>query len=457
MKLKHLLLGIVILTVAVYGGAKTYIYFKAKEELEKLVQMASPFVEISYGDISSDLRGSLKVTDLDLISLAGGESMQIGSLEIKGSGPGFLLELTEGFKKSGPPADMFLTVGRASVPVDQGFGANFDITGMGGGSSKPGREAKPCTLGGILQHKDVGEIGIDALTADAAFGYHNDRKSGEVKVFIDYQLDNIESLSMELGLGNMPEPGSMVMGQMPSLENFELNYKVEPAYMKRSVEHCAKLAGKDPELFTKELFDQPDSRYARELGFIPGPGIREMLESLISKGGQLAMTAKPSMELDPMVLALSKPEDVIAMLGIELTLDDKPVKDLSMEFPSDGQALSLLPELQFIVDDGKQSAATGPTNPEENNSEDKSGKPGKIELRYLETKVADLHRYVGKKVRLYTNTSEKPKQGYLVSSKGEIVSVKQNVHRGSMTAHLPMALINKAEVLQRVPQSTAQR
>jgi hypothetical protein len=457
LKLKHLLLGLVILTVAVYGGAKTYIYFKAKEELDKLVQMASPFVEISYGDISSDLRGSLKITDLDLISLAGGESMQIGSMEIKGSGPGFLLELTEGFKKSGPPADMVLHIGRASVPVDQGFGANFDITGMGGGNSNPSQEAKPCTLGGILQHKGLDEIGIDALSADATFGYRNDRKSSEVNVFVDYQLDSIESLSMELELGNMPEPGSMVMGQMPSIENFELNYTVEPAYIKRSVEHCAKLAGKDPELFTRELFDQSDSRYARELGFIPGPGIREMLESLISKGGQLAMTANPSMELDPMVLALSKPEDVIEMLGIELTLDDKPVKDLSMEFPSDGQTLSLLPELQFIVDGEKASVATGTTDPEKNSSARNSGKPGKIELRYVETMVADLHRYIGKKVRLYTNTSVKPKQGYLVSSKGEIVSVKQNIHHGSMTAHLPMAVINKAEVLQRVPLSTAQR
>ena len=196
---------------------------------------------------------------------------------------------------------------------------------------------------------------------------------------------------------------------------------------------------------------------SRELGFIPGPGIREMLESLISKGGQLAMTANPSMELDPMVLALSKPEDVIEMLGIELTLDDKPVKDLSMEFPSDGQTLSLLPELQFIVDGEKASAATGTTDPEKNSSARNSGKPGKIELRYVETKVADLHRYIGKKVRLYTNTSVKPKQGYLVSSKGEIVSVKQNIHHGSMTAHLPMAVINKAEVLRRVPLSTAQR
>jgi len=155
LKLKHLLLGIVILTVAVYGGAKTYIYFKAKEELEKLVQMASPFVEISYGDISSDLRGSLKVTDLDLISLAGGESMQIGAMEIKGSGPGFLLELTEGFKKSGPPADMVLHIGRASVPVDQGFGANFDITGMGGGNSNPSQEAKCLTVGHRLISRPI--------------------------------------------------------------------------------------------------------------------------------------------------------------------------------------------------------------------------------------------------------------------------------------------------------------
>ena len=201
MKLKHLLVGIVVVAVAGYGGAKTYIYLKVKDELDKMVQMASPFVEIGYGDISSDLRGSLMVTDLDLISLAGGETMQITSLEIKGSGPEFLLELAGGFKKSGPPAEMVLNIHRVSVPVDQGFEANFDFTGMGDGSSSSGQDVKPCTLGGILQYKGVDKIGIDTLIADATFGYRNDPKSGEVKVFFDYQLDSIESFSIGLELG----------------------------------------------------------------------------------------------------------------------------------------------------------------------------------------------------------------------------------------------------------------
>jgi len=455
-KLKHLLVGMIVVAIAAYGGAKTYIYFKVKGELDRLVQMASPFVEIGYGDISSDLRGSLKVTDLDLISLAGGETMRMDSMEIKGSGPEFLLDLAGGFKKSGPPANMVLNISRASVPVDQGFQANFDFTGMGGGSSS-NQNVKPCTLGGILQHKDVGKIGIDDLTADATFGYRNDPKSGEVKVFIDYQLDSIESFSMDLELGNMPQPGSMVMEQMPSLENFAMNYAVEPTYMKLSVAHCAELAGKDPELFIEELFDQSDSRYVKQLGFVPGPGIREMLKSLVSKGGQIAMTANPDINLDPMVFATSKPEDVIEMLGVELALDDKPVKDLSIEIPSDGQTISLLPELPFIVEDEEQSAATSKTDLKKENNAETSRKTGKSELRYMETKVADLHRYVGKKVRLYTGSSPSPKQGYLVSSKGEIVSVKQNIHHGSLTAHLPMARISKAEVLQRVPLSTAKR
>lgn len=457
MKLKHLLVGIVVVAVAGYGGAKTYIYIKVKDELDKIVQMASPFVEISYGDISSDLRGSLMVTDLDLISLAGGETMQIASMEVKGSGPEFLLKLAGDFKKSGPPADMVINIRRASVPVDQGFGANFNFTGMGDGGSSSSQDVKPCTLGGIFQYKGVDKIGIDTLIADAIFGYRNDPKSGEVKVFFDYQLDSIESFSIELELGNMPQPGSMVMEQMPSLKNFELNYEVEPSYMKWSIAYCAKLAGKDPKLFIEELFVQSNNSYVRDLGFVPGPGIRKMLKSLVSKGGQIAMTANPDIDLNPMLFATSKPEEVIEMLGVELTLDGKPVNDLSMELPSDGQRLSMISELQFILEDEKQSAATSKTDSEKKNTAKKSGKAGKSELRYMETEVADLHRYIGKKVRLYTSTSISPKQGYLISSKGEIVSVKQNVHHGSLTAHLPMARINKAEVLQRVPLSTAKR
>ena len=137
MKVKTLLMVPIVLAAVGYGGTKAYIYFSVKSELDNLVEKAAPFAEISYGGISSDLRGKLVVTDFSVISHAGGERMQIETIELAGPGPGFLFDLSGGFKTGDPPRNLSLGINRLSVPADQGFGANFKVKGTGGSNKIP--------------------------------------------------------------------------------------------------------------------------------------------------------------------------------------------------------------------------------------------------------------------------------------------------------------------------------
>ena len=449
MKVKTLLMVPIVLAAVGYGGTKAYIYFSVKSELDNLVEKAAPFAEISYGGISSDLRGKLVVTDFSVISHAGGERMQIETIELAGPGPGFLFDLSGGFKTGDPPRNLSLGINRLSVPADQGFGANFKVKGTGG-SVESAYQPEPCTLGGIIQHKGLHQMGVDTLVADVQFSYSFDQDSGEAELSFDYQLDDTESFSMVVELGGVQPPAAIAMGSLPKLGNFLLSYQIEPGYTKRMLNHCAKQRKQTPEAFVDSLFDIPDNEYARQLGFIPGPGIRSVLRTMASKGGRVDLAASSPADINPAMLAFYKPEDIIAMLGLEVSLNDKPVTDISFTIQEDTGSPSWMPQRSSFAKSGEGFAAEQETSSDQAEASGKKKKSKRARLSYQDTRVSDLHKYVGSKVRLYTGNAAQPKKGFLISLKGNLASVEQSVHSGKMTAHLNLSDIKTAEVWRRL-------
>jgi len=375
--------------------------------------------------------------------------MQIDTIELTGPGPGFLFDLSGGFKTDDPPRNLSLGIKRLSVPADQGFGANFNVKGTGG-SVESAYQPEPCTLGGIFQHKGLYQMGVDTLVADVQFGYSFNQDTGEAELSFDYQLDDTESFSMAMELGGVQIPAAMAMGSLPRLGNFRLSYQVEPGYTQRMLNHCAKQKKQGPEAFVESLFDIPDNQYARQLGFIPGPGIRAVLKTVASKGGRVDLAASPQADINPAMIAFYKPEDIVAMLGLQLSLNDRPVTDISFTIPDGTGAPSWMPQRSaFAQGDEGFSPERGSRNDQAKVSSKKQ-KNQRVKLRYQETKVSDLHQYVGSKVRLYTGNTAQPKKGYLISLKGQFASVEQSIHSGTMTAHLNLNHIKRAEVLRRL-------
>jgi hypothetical protein len=448
-KLKTLLIVPVVVLVAGYGAAKGYIYFSAKNELDNMIAMAAPFAQVSYGGISSDLRGKLTVTHLDILSLAGGETMQIQAVELKGPGPGFLFDLANGFKNGEPPRNLSLAMKGVSVPVDQGFSARVGANAMGGAAGS-GQPSKSCTLAGFFQRKGLQQTGVDTLVADVQLGFDLDQDIGRAELFFDYQIDDIETFSMSMELVGVQSPTVMTMGVLPRLANFDLTYQLEPVYSSRLNEYCAKQNDKEPEAFVQSLFDISDDEYARQMGFIPGKGIRSVMKKLVSRGGALNVTANPPGDINPAQLQFYTPEDIISMLGLEVSLDNRIVEDLSLAFQSDSDSPSWVTELSALASPGETA------QPEQLSGNDRAGQGAKKQnrkkprLSYQDTRVSDLHKYVGSRVRLYTSNATKPKKGFLVSLKAGLASVEQSVHSGTMTAHLHLNDISRAEVLRSI-------
>lgn len=440
MKLRTGLFALLVLSVVGYGGAKYYVHAKVKSKLDELVRMASPFAQISYGKIKSDLRGKLQIENIGLKS-SEGAALQIGGIGVEGPGPGFLWDLTGGFKNSEPPARVVLKLSDVSIPVDQSFNGKFGPINLGGARANT-VEPQPCTLGGLLKHAGLEQIGIEYLVANAIVGYNFSKPHGEAQVFLDYDLTGIESVSLAMSLHGISETGAAISGVMPLLTDIDLSYSLQTGHIKSMVGHCAKEAKQPVEHYLDAIFAQSDNQIASDLGFAPGPGIKSLLRKLIANGGTVHLTANPADDMDPGTLSAYKPEDILRLLNVEVYMDGKPVEDLSFAFAPSGPFTEGDTGAQDSMDDIK---------PDGTEAEAIEIRKERRKLRYLETAVSDLHLYIGSRVKLYTSDSSKPKKGFLTSRKGEIYSVEQSIHGGKMTAHVRISEISRAEVLRLLP------
>lgn len=445
MKLKTGLLLVLITVGLAYGGAKFYLHKKTKDKLDEWVIMASPFVELAYGEIHSDLRGSLAV-DRVYMSSADGAVVQIGRVQLEGPGPGFLFDLTQGFGNKAPPENLVLKIEALAVPVDQNLRASFSAFNANGAEAG---QAEPCTLGGLLKYAGLDNIGMEQMVADAVVGYNLDRSRGEARMFFDYDLKAIESMSLNLALDRLPEPGAVMLGEVPSLTSLELSYKMEPDYAKRMVAHCARQGNTTAGEFLSALFGRSDAYFNSNLGFVPGPGLREMLQNLLTGGGVVQISASPPGDLDPSQLLAYQPQQMVDLLGISVAYNDKPVTDLSMRFSSPGERLSSVPGWSgFGFGEPEPAEETSVNDAPDGDVSTPSQRP---RMRYVETPVSELPSFVGSSVRLYTVGVPQPKQGILKSYKNSVFSVVQEIYRGKMTAHVARADLARAEVLRSLP------
>jgi hypothetical protein len=433
MKPKTLLFLLVIGSVAIYAGLKGYVYFSVKGKLDDLTRRATPFVTLTYGEIESDLRG--KVTVKDAAAMPVGTTLEFRAEEVEIEGPdlAFLLALSGDFKSSEAPDHMRLHFRGVSIPSDEDLMSQLSgLSARSGTQEKRPVPPKVCSLGGIFQHIGMERIGYGTLPMDFSIGYDYYRPANELTINSNYSHTGLDSLDWKMVFKNMPQADQIMQGVKPELGRMEGSYRVDRTYMKRMVDYCAKQAKVTPQQYVDSLFHQPDDYYARNLGIIPGEGIRSALKSLLSGATELSFSAYPSIEITAQMFSGYQPDELASLLGVQMSVDGKRVPDISFTVPNNRQLYA------------------------EEKSKDKTSTPTEAELRakrkplrYIKTKLADLGNYLGAMVQLHVKYEPQPRTGILDKITKDIVDVQQRIYGGSITVHIPIKSIESVEVLRR--------
>jgi len=435
-KLKNVLLIPLIVGLVAYGGIKGYLYFKVKEGLDRMAALSAPFVTLKYGGIDTSLKGVISVTDIKLTPVGAPVSIDIDRAELKGRGVEFLLDVAAGFKMEQPPERLHLLVSRIRIPLGSDFFESF-------GLDASGKSHAMCSLGGILAQTGIEQLGFQQLIADAGLRYEYDQRAGEINLYSDYALAGLASMRMEMGVSGVSQPGAMMTGAAPQLGRMAIRYQVDQGYMQRVIDTCATQAGLDRAAFVNTLFIDDNLHYTKNLGFIPGQGIRFILRHLITQPGELRITLSPDGPVNPGVLAAYKPQDLLRVLGVEVSINDQPISDLSFTLPDGTRELSSL--LGNQLDSAQDQTTSGETT--------RAPPSKRVRVRYITTPVDQLSRYLGRDVRILLNDRDAPQQGVLIAMKNNQLDVEQRLHGGKMTVYIPVQKIKRVEVLRREVES----
>jgi len=424
----RVILALMVLLALIYGGSKLYLQQKVKADLDRAVAMAAPFVELSYGDIDSDLlNGTLTVANVWIAPEALTEGIRIDRVVIRGDGMGFLLKLAGESFGSEPPKRLQLAFQKMAIPLDLMDNAKVDSTLLRSGVDAP----KMCSLAGILQHAGLKDLGFQQLLVDGFVRYQLNPSSGGVAVEMAYTLEGVEYSRIEMDISGNLSPAAVVSGAKPTLNSLRLRYQLDSEFSRNMIVHCASKVGQKPQAFIDTLFLVDDEVYGSELGFVPGPGLKELLKKVVGSAEELVITASPSPNLTLANISLYTPKQLLELADLKVMINGQPVTDLSYQFSS--KSKEILAKLGKRQEQGIDKAA--------------KVKRKKTVKRYLPVQVELLKGYVGSELKIYSTQTEKPRAGVLTSIGDRVATVEQRLFGGKIELHIPLKKIERVEVL----------
>lgn len=443
MKLTHLLAGIVIVTGAVAGGIKGYAHYQVKSTLDDLIGGARPFAAIRYEDLDTDLSGSATVHGLSIIPKNFPEHFQIDALTLSGPDMDFLLNgFSEAKKRGKPPERAAISVRGWHVRADSALiRAMQESTQKLAGLLKI--QSDSCSLGQLFGAKDFTAIGHEEILIDMSFGYRFADTFPGIEVHWEFNTPG-ENARFSLTLTDVSRTLRPTQN-MPKLRDVQMNYRLDPAFTRQVIDYCAKLRGVDHEAYIDQLIAEPDVLYQVYLGFVPGPGLRQAFEDLLRNPGELQVVARPYEPLDLTTLGLYKASQLPDLLGLTVTVNGRPVDDMSLSFVDLGTQLDAGMQAEVERSEFWNGLGLAADTPSEPASAPGVDTRGTLQPQYRSIEHAQLGEHVGRQVRIVGSGGRK-RNGLLKSVERGIATVEERRYGGSLTSTIALKDIVKAEV-----------
>jgi len=359
---------LMVFALVVGGGTYVYLWLRVRHNLGLVAESIAPFASLDYRWVSIGPMGTIGVHDLTLTPGMLGMFMAQGhAFESTMTSEGTLGLSTD--DSSSKDSDPWLKVDRVLVDtpgLDYVLGGGFDelgrgelperlaigfrgvrvdrslVSGLRGMVPVPGpANGLACNFASLIEGRDRAETPLPAeVVMDLELGV--ERRPNGAFMTAEIEERGHSRASFEATL--IADARLPLTSQEPKLEGFAVSYALDPDFLAEAMRLCAQGSAMDVEAFTAALVDQGDNAYMDDLGLIPGPGLRQALVSAL-QGAEIRAEARPPSFLKPEYLTLYAPEQLPAILGLQVSVGGTPVEDLSfsIERPR-GPAAAAAPE-----------------------------------------------------------------------------------------------------------------
>lgn len=429
------LIGILLIA---FGLAKGGMYWYVKQKLDKGIMEVAPRATIEYAGLDTSLKGRIDIRDISVVPVGQSEAFKISRVSIQGPDAlAYLLNHNPVTGSEGPPEYLNIAINNLSLDLTGSLASNLDqdylISMQQGGAGV----AAACRGSGNMSLGMLKDMGYNTLTADGRLFYRYDEHAKELRGNIELDVFDIQSLFMELTLGNV---SSQVLKSgspgMPWLTGFRVTTEIQPEFGKKVSTYCAAKTGQT----IAEYEEQAAGMFMRNLadnGIVLGRGLKMAVRSYHRDWGEIDIIAKPAEPVKLLELMLRPPQNIEQAFGLQVAINDQLLTDLDFKLQKGARL--------FVPDPPKKKKAAAP-------------KP-RYRMVWKKISTANLHRYLDRNVKLYM-TGQPIRKGILMDVNEKSVAVEQRVDGGKFTAHVPMKNIIRAEAKIRVrtnPPSTSEK
>lgn len=432
--LRKILIVVILLPLILVGSILGITYYKLQETMDMLVTQLSPFGVLKYGGLSTSLSGRLTVKNLSFDIRGTDDTIHITSISYLPPHLLYLFQDNSTIKQGRLPESMRLEI----------IGLNMDLFGNVTEDLEETINLANANLKGVnplcggkvyFGPREYREMGYEEVTIDSNIHYTFNKQARTASVTFAETMHDMSETYIKINLtGFTSNRISQLMTPegMPRIGMITIEY-TDKSLFKRIVQNCAEKSEMPLEEYIDAEVNQNPEYFAYVWGgVIPGPGIRQAYQNFLLDPQSISVSIQIPEDVTSDSLNLFQPEDIPGLLNMQLSVNGRPVEDLSFTF-FDGKISDLSAKVEKSLDDKNA--------PPPKEKAKALLKPAK----YYKVSTSKLPRYIGKKVEI-TTTSNQVREGKLTRISGNTMHLRRHISGGTYDMTVSISRIKSARV-----------
>ncbi len=298
MLIRNALVSTIMMFFVVFGVVKGFMYYKAKQKIDDLIQPMKSFLNVDYNGISTSLLGSVAVKGLRLTSFNGDEVLTFGKVTLSSFDKG---------ENETIPVNLSITLD------DVRFDARHlsEIT-----NDKVPTMVKELGYAKLYAFSNnLEKLGYDNISADINFDFSYKQDVGGVKLHLREKIKQLGEIDILLDIIGFV-PGMRAMGADLKINKFSIMFD-DDSYTNRLLKRFADNDSKAVGEYRIELVDQLKHYLAMNKIILEDSDIKA-LKKFINKPDKLIIIINPYEPVSVNSLKFYKREDVPKILNLNI-------------------------------------------------------------------------------------------------------------------------------------------
>ena len=410
--MKKILIGIFTIAVLIVA-AKFGLEYQYKKKLDQLVQLAAPFVQISYDDIKIDLKGGINVANINANRTNETEKIFIQNIRVFSSNRLFLLKGFDILSNNEFPNTFAIDLNK--VEFDARLGQEFND------KKECQFIEEPINLANFTRAILTNNVNLSITKEDADF----------LKATFRINTNGVSSTNADIVFNKSLIKTKQLSTQEIPFESATVETSFNEVYANKAIDYCAKKLEISSQEFLTNVIGS-DSFYSA-LKLVPSPRLKRAYQGYVAGKSNLSLTINPSPSTRNLSqLSLFTPEQIINKLNLEIEENGEKITSLI------GEPSPTSHDTKEIIPDQEASNASGST------AKTPKKHYGKLRFSFEEVNNSELRNHIGRTARIYRK--KRLIEGEILSVKGNIIQINNKRFGGSTLMSFPLAEISEVKV-----------